>query len=186
MKLYLNLKSFTKRPSTAATLCVSACLALFSAANVWAQVTPAPVTYPKITGYVGILHPLVTFSSEGTHTNFDGYYTVGMPTGINIWKSAGIGYSLEMVPFIRSEGGVSKMNNFLFHPGVLVALGKGFTFAGRAAFETSGRYGVTPVLNKVIVKKKTCSYFAALPLPLRFGNDRPTTFTAGFQFGIAF
>jgi hypothetical protein len=78
------------------------------------------------------------------------------------------------------------MSNFTFHPGVLVALGSGFTFAGRAAFETSGRYGITPVLNKTVIKNKSCSYFMALPLPLRFGNDKPASFTIGFQFGIAF
>lgn len=154
-------------------------------AQVKAQ-TNAPVTYPKITGYVGVLHPIVTFDSNGSHTNFKDSYTVGMPTGINIWKSAGVGFSMEMVPIIRAENGTSKMNNFLFHPGILLALGKGYTFAGRAAFETSGRYGLTPVLNKTLIKNKSTSYFAAIPLPLRFGNDRPTSFTVGFQFGIAF
>jgi len=93
---------------------------------------------------------------------------------------------MEMVPTIRAENGISKMSNFLFHPGVLVALGHGYTFAGRAAFETSGRYGVTPVFNKVLVKKKDYGYFAAIPLPVRFGNDKPTSFTIGFQFGIVF
>ncbi|MBO9674264.1 MAG: hypothetical protein J7577_12520 [Sphingobacteriaceae bacterium] len=147
----------------------------------------APVnTYPKITGYVGILHPIATFSRTGTDMNFDHHYVVGMPTGINIWKSAKIGFSAEFVPTIRVENGVSKMSNFTFHPGVLVALGKGWTFAGRAAFETSGRYGLTPVLNKTVIKGKSSSMFAALPLPVRFGNDRPATFTIGFQFGIAF
>lgn len=78
------------------------------------------------------------------------------------------------------------MANFTFHPGVLVALGKGWTFAGRAAFETSGRYGLTPILNKTVIKGKATSLFAAVPLPIRFGNDRPASFTLGFQFGIAF
>jgi hypothetical protein len=146
----------------------------------------APQTYPKIAGYVGILHPIVTFSTAGTDTNFDGHYVVGMPVGINIWKSQKIGLSAEFVPTIRAENGSSKMSNFTFHPGVLVALGSGFTFAGRAAFETSGRYGITPVLNKTVIKNKSCSYFMALPLPLRFGNDKPASFTIGFQFGIAF
>jgi hypothetical protein len=145
-----------------------------------------PQTYPKITGYVGIMHPLVTFSSTGTETNFSHYYVVGMPTGINLWKSSHIGFSAEFVPFIRAEHGTSKMSNFLFHPGVLVALGKGYTFIGRAAFETSGRYGLTPIFNKTIIKSKSCSYYAAVPLPLRFGNDRPTTFAIAFQFGVAF
>lgn len=148
--------------------------------------TPSTVIYPKITGYVGIIHPIVTFSDGETSTNFNDSYTVGMPTGINIIKSDKIGFSAEFVPFIRTENGVSRMNNFLFHPGVLFPVGKGFTLVGRAAFETSGRFGVTPVFNKVVKKNKNSSYFIAVPMPLRFGNDRPTSFTLGFQFGIAF
>lgn len=142
--------------------------------------------YPKIGGYLGILHPIVTFSNTGTETNFKNYYVVGVPVGINIWKSQTIGFSAEFVPTIRAENGTSKMVNFNFHPGVLVALGKGWTFAGRAAFETSGRYGLTPVLNKIVIKGKGSSLFAAVPLPLRFGNNKPTSFGVGFQFGIAF
>lgn len=149
------------------------------------QQTPAQ-TYPKIAGYVGIVHPIVTFSSDGPHTNFKDSYIVGMPVGINIWKSAKVGFSNEIVPFIKATSSGSKVNNVLFHPGVLVALGNGFTFAGRAAFETSGRYGVTPVFNKVVKKNKGCSYFIAVPLPARFGNDLPSSFGIGFQFGISF
>jgi hypothetical protein len=78
------------------------------------------------------------------------------------------------------------MSNLLIHPGVLVSLGNGYTFAGRLAFETSGRYGLTPVLNKVIIKNKSSSLFAAVPVPFRFGNDRPFSATVAFQFGLAF
>ena len=148
--------------------------------------TQTTALYPKVTGYVGILHPLVTFSSGGNTTNFKGYYLGGLPTGINIWKSTKIGFSAEFVPFIRAEHGTSKMTNFLFHPGVLIALGHGFTFAGRAAFETSGRYGVTPVLNYVFKKNKNSNYFIALPVPARFGNNLAASIGTGFQFGIAF
>jgi hypothetical protein len=146
---------------------------------------PAPV-YPRIAGYVGILHPIVTFSKDATTTNFDKSYVGGLPVGINIWKSSKIGFSAEFVPFIRAEKGTSKMSNFLFHPGVLVGLGDGWTFAGRAAFETGGRYGFTPVINKIVKKNKNSGYFVAVPLPFRFGNEHPATFTVGFQFGIAF
>jgi hypothetical protein len=142
--------------------------------------------YPKITGYFGILHPIVTVSKDQTNINFRDYYAVGFPTGINIWKNEKIGFSFEIVPNIKDDQGTDKVTSILFHPGVLVALGNGYTFAGRAAFESSGRYGVTPVLNKTIIKSKNCSYFAAVPLPLRFGNDHPASFTVGFQFGIAF
>jgi len=154
--------------------------------TICAQSTSSVQTYPKIAGYVGILHPIVTVSNSGTNFNFDNHYVVGMPTGINIWKSSKIGFSAEFVPIIRVENGTSKMSNFMFHPGVLFALGKGWTFASRAAFETSGRYGITPVLNKAIIKGKSGSMFVAVPLPIRFGNDLPTTFSIGFQFGIAF
>lgn len=143
-------------------------------------------TYPKLAGYIGIVHPIVTFSSEGTHTNFKDSYTVGMPIGINIWKSAKIGFSSEIVPTIKATNSSSKVSNVLFHPGILVVLGSGFTFAGRAAFETSGRYGLTPVINKTVRKNKVSSYFVAVPLPVRFGNDQPSSFGIGFQFGIAF
>ncbi|MGE7775956.1 hypothetical protein ACQKLP_14605 [Chitinophaga sp. NPDC101104] len=146
----------------------------------------APSGYPKVTGYVGLLHPIVTFGSDKPHYNFDGGYTAGLPTGINLWKSQQIGFSMEFVPTIRSTGGTSKMSNFCFHPGVLFGLGKGWTVAARAAFETSGRYGFTPVLNKVVIKGKQASMFAAVPVPARFGNDQPATLTIGFQFGVAF
>eukprot|EP01035_Chromulina_nebulosa_P056407 gene56407-77304_t len=93
-----------------------------------AKFLSAQATYPKVTGYVGIVHPIVTFSGGETTTNFNHYYVVGMPTGINLWKNPKLGFSMEFVPYVRAENGTSKMNNFLFHPGVLVALGKGFTF----------------------------------------------------------
>jgi hypothetical protein len=143
-------------------------------------------TYSKITGYFGIVHPIVTVSNEQTNLNFRDYYAVGFPTGINIWKSSKIGFSFEIVPNIKVQGASDKVTNILFHPGVLVALGKGYTFAGRVAFESSGRYGFTPVINKTVLKNENCSYFVAVPLPVRFGNDHPATFTVGFQFGIAF
>jgi hypothetical protein len=142
--------------------------------------------YPKVMGYVGILHPIVSYSKGAPVYNFDGYYVGGLPTGINIWKNGKIGFSAEFVPFVRAEKGTSKMSNFLFHPGVLVALGNGFTFAGRAAFETSGRYGFTPVLNKIVKKNRQSNWFVAIPVPFRFGNDHPATITIGFQFGILF
>lgn len=144
-----------------------------------------PVTYPRVTGYVGVVHPIITFSEKNT-VNFKDSYVVGFPLGINIWKTAKVGFSLEIVPHILAEKGTSRMSNLLIHPGVVVALGKGYTFAGRAAFETSGRYGITPVLNKVVKKNKNSSYYVAVPLPLRVGNNRPLSFTLGFQFGLSF
>lgn len=145
-----------------------------------------PQQYPKITGYVGILHPIISFNKNQTTTNFTDYYIGGLPTGINIWKTHHIGFSMEIVPFIKAENGDSKMYNLLFHPGVLVRLAPNYTFAGRLAFETGGRYGITPVFNKVIKRNKNSNYYVAVPLPLRFGNKLPTSLTFAFQFGIGF
>jgi hypothetical protein len=145
-----------------------------------------PPVYPRVAGYVGLLHPLVTVNRVETTTNFSDSYTVGLPTGINLWKSDRIGFSAEFVPIIRATPASSRVVNFLFHPGLLVGLGHGYTFVGRAAFETAGRYGFTPVLNKVVKRNKASTYFVAIPVPFRFGNDRPASVTLGFQFGIGF
>lgn len=180
--------SYVSDPSKYTFLILFTGLLWMASLTITAQIIPPapPQTYPKITGYVGILHPIVTFNKHETHTNFSDFYVGGLPTGINIWKSAKVGFSMEIVPTIRAENGVSKMNNLLFHPGILLGLGNGFTFAGMAAFETAGRYGVTPVLNKIVVKNKHSNYFVAVPIPVRFGNNQPASLTLGFQFGIAF
>lgn len=140
----------------------------------------------KVTGYVGVLHPIVSFSEGQVTPNFKTYYQVGFPIGLNLWKSEKVGFSAEFVPFIRAESGGSRMSNFLFHPGALLRFPKGYVMALRAAFETSGRYGFTPVLSKTVIKKEHHGYFVALPLALRFGNSHGAAFTPGFQFGINF
>ena len=146
----------------------------------------SPGESPRIVVYQGVLHPLVTFSDHAPVYNFSTYYLVGFPVGVNIWKTARLGYSLEIVPFVRAEGGVSRVNNVLFHPGLLLGLGKGYTLASRLAFETSGRYGFTPVLNKTFRPPGPVGYFLAMPLPARFGNDRAASLTVGLQFGVTF
>ncbi|MBD2705846.1 hypothetical protein IC229_34935 [Spirosoma sp. BT702] len=164
-------------------------LIIAQSVKVFAQLPASPPSapiYPRMVGYLGVLHPLVTWNDTGTETNFDRYYAVGFPIGLNLWKTKQLGFSVEVVPLVRAEHGTSKVTNVLFHPGVLVNLGKDYTLATRLAFETSGRYGFTPVLNKIVRKGSTNSYFVAVPLPVRFGNDRGASFTVGFQFGIVF
>lgn len=143
-------------------------------------------TFPKITGFIAILHPLVTFSANETTTNFNDYYAVGMPIGLNLWKNEKIGFSFEIVPTIKSDNQISKVSNILIHPGLLVRLKKGYTFAGGLAFETSGRYGFTPVIAKVIKKHTDHNYYVSMPFPVRFGNNHDASISVGIQFGIAF
>ena len=159
---------------------------LFFLSNIKTVFSQTPSNYPKVIGFVGLLHPIITLSSSGSNTNFHNNYVVGFPIGINIWKTENVGFSIEIVPFIKAENGLSKMNNLLFHPGILLKMSKSLTFAGRVAFETNGRYGFTPVINKVVMRSKYCKYFVALPFPVRFGNNHPSSAGVGFQFGIAF
>ncbi len=62
----------------------------------------------------------------------------------------------------------------------------GFTIITRMAFETAGRYGTTVVFNKVLKKTATNSYFLAVPVPFRFGNDQPASLGIALQFGVTF
>lgn len=184
----LNCYSIRRRASLARLIQLSATslfLALIPFMARSQQTLPAH-DYPRTVLYQGILHPLVTLSRDAPVYNFKTFYQVGFPVGVNVWKTAKLGYSLEIVPFVRAEAGLSRVNNVLFHPGMLLGLGKGYTLASRLAFETAGRYGVTPVLNKTFRRPGPVNYFVAVPLPVRFGNDRPTSVTLGFQFGISF
>jgi hypothetical protein len=108
----------------------------------------------EIRGYIGIANPLYTFSKDGNTPNFKDAYTVGLPCGVNFWKSKKLAISLEFTPFIKSTNNTTALSYFLFHPGVLYRLGKGFTVVGRLAFQTNGRYGFTPMINKDIDSRK--------------------------------
>jgi hypothetical protein len=146
----------------------------------------SPLTFPQIKGYFAILHPIVNFDKNGSHYNFSKGYTVGFPIGINILKSAKKGFSFEFVPAIHSENGSDKVSSVLIHPGLMFRYANGFTFIQRLAFETNGRYGFTPVFNKVFLQRQNISYYVAVPIPVRFGNDKPPSVGGGIQFGISF
>ncbi|MEJ0102957.1 MAG: hypothetical protein WDO19_10525 [Bacteroidota bacterium] len=143
-------------------------------------------SYPGTTGYISFVHPLVTIDKDEVVYNFSGSYTIGFPCGINILKSDRSGFSFEVTPFIKASGGMSKMSNVLFHPGVMFRYPHGFTFIARLAFETAGRYGVTAVFNKVLIKTKMNNYFTAVSLPVRFGDSKPASIGAALQLGISF
>lgn len=142
--------------------------------------------YPKTVGYFSVVHPLVTVDESGTITNFTDSYVVGFPTGVHIIKNDKFGFSLEIVPFIKSNSSSDKVYNVLIHPGIFFRLPENWNIYTRMAFETSGRYGITPAVNKVLYKGKNCNIFATVPFPLRFGNNKPVSIGVGFQFGLSF
>jgi hypothetical protein len=161
-------------------------LFLLLSLNLFSQELPPAPVYPKTVAYVSIIHPIVTMDKDATTYNFTTAYTIGFPIGINLLKSDNIGFSFEIAPFIKSDKHSNKVSNILFHPGIMFRCKHGFTFVTRAAFETSGRYGVTPVFNKIVCRRPNSSYFLAASLPVRFGNDKTASIGGSFQIGINF
>lgn len=142
--------------------------------------------YPKVAGYFSVFNSVGTWNKDGFTSNFSDVYSVAFPFGINILKSDKFGVSFEMTPVIRTEKHISKVNSVVFHPGAMFRFKHGFTFIGRVAFETNGRYGFTPVFNKIIKKGKDANLFLSVPFPVRFGNNIPTAISTGLQVGVSF
>lgn len=154
--------------------------------NIFAQQEQSVSNYPRITGFFAVLVPIGTFNEKGFTANFTNSSVVAFPFGFNFLKSDHLGFSMEMVPFMLSQNGSTKMNFMLFHPGVMFRFPHGFTFTPRLAFQTDGRYGVTPVFGKVLMVRKDYQFYLSLSEPARFGNNLPGSFTTGLQFGISF
>ncbi len=146
----------------------------------------AKTDYPKVVGYISVVHPLITAYENETVYNFKNDYTVGFPVGVNILKSDKLGFSFEVTPFVKSVNGNASVSNMLFHPGVILRFPKGFSINNRMAFETSGRFGYTAVFSKVIAKTPMHNFFVAMPIPFRFGANKTFSVGAGLQVGITF
>lgn len=161
-------------------------LLLLHAATALAQPAATEPAYPRVVGYASVVHPIVAVDADGSHWNFTDAYTVSFPMGLNLLKSARVGFSFEVAPFIKVQDGKDHVSSILFHPGVMFRRSHGFTFTLRAAFETNGRYGLTPVFNQVVVRSKQIGYFAAVGLPMRAGADKPLSFGSALQLGVVF
>lgn len=169
--------------------CTITVLLFFSLSkSICAQVDKPAATYPQIKGFVSILHPIVTFDKNTNAFNFTKKlgYTVSVPMAILVFKSDKIGYSFEVAPVIKAVNNVSKVTNLVFDPGAIFRLKHGCNVITRAAFETSGRYGFTPVFAKTIIKRPNVSYFIDTAAPVRFGNGSPPSVALIFQFGAIF
>ena len=148
--------------------------------------TTAPKTYPRTVGYLSFIVPVVTLDKNATTWNFNGTTKIGFPVGVNVLYSDRFGFSYEFTPTITATKASSKMSNLLFDPGTMFRFDHGFTIITRLAFETSGRYGFTPVFNQVYARSKYVNYFVAGSLPARFGNGAPASISFNVQFGFTF
>ena len=155
-----------------------------------AEPSAAP-TYPYAKAYLSFIIPWVTINKNTTTTEFQNATTIGFPVGLTVYYSKHFGFSYEITPSIQaskpSKGqGTSKTSNLLFDPGPMFRFSHGWNFIARLAFETQGRYGFTPVLNKVYARTKAVDYWFSLSAPVRFGNTQPASIGGNLQIGFTF
>jgi hypothetical protein len=157
--------------------------------NLFSQPQPVPQTYPRVVGYLSFILPMVTMNKNTTTNDFEGgvnEFAIGFPVGVNVLYSQHFGFSYEITPTVQASPGSTKTSKILFDPGPMFRFSHGFTFIPRLAFETSGRYGFTPVFNEVFARTSVANYFVALSLPARFGNSEFPTIGLNLQLGLIF
>jgi hypothetical protein len=162
-----------------------------SSATSGLQLPASTPTYPYVKGYLSFIIPWVTFQGKNVTSEFKSATTLGFPFGVLVYYSDHFGFSFEITPSIMWEhqtgkSPASKTSNVLFDPGPMIRFSHGWTFIPRLAFETGGRYGVTPVLNKIVARTKAINYFLAVSAPMRAGNSEPTSIGGNLQVGFIF
>jgi hypothetical protein len=143
-------------------------------------------------GHIGFVLPLVTRAGSAT-TNISDNFSIGFPVGITVKSKGRQAFDLELVPSIQNS---PRKVSVTIHPGLLWALGKGYTAGMRVAFDVnSSQFGFTPLLNKGWPIKGGedgffKAYFVEADLPVRFNrpNGGPATdpVTFAMHFGLGF
>lgn len=140
----------------------------------------------KMAAYIGIVHPIYTIQKGKFTPNFKDYYQMGMTTAVIVRKAKNYAYNLELVGFVRSEKGVTRMNNFMLHPGVTFYLKNDWALTPRAGFETSGRFGPSLIITKTMAKLGGHPLNFNYVNLLRFGNDAGASFTNAINLTFGF
>src|SRR5262245_27539557 len=143
----------------------------------------------RLGGHFGVVLPLVTHA-DGETTNISDNVNLGFPMGITVKTAGRYAFDLEIVPTLDTvEGGPINVP-LTIHPGVLGALGNGWTAGLRMAFDIgNASWGFTPLLNKGF-HTEGLTYFVEGVVPIRFQDDTlgetHTAITLGVHLGIGF
>ncbi len=166
-------------------------LSILSVHHAAAQTAGDSTHYHVVKSYLSFIIPWVTINKNTTTTEFQAATTIGFPVGINIYYSKHFGFSYEITPSVTwkqptGKQGTSSTSNLLFDPGPVFRFNHGFNIIPRLAFETQGRYGFTPVFNKVYLRTPDVDYWFSVSFPARFGNNAPASVGANLQIGFTF
>ena len=144
-----------------------------------------------LAGHIGFVLPLVT-RAGGQTTNISDNFSIGFPIGITVKSKGPLAFDLELVPLIQDS---PRKVSVTIHPGLLRALGNGYTAGVRVAFDVnSSQFGFTPLLNKSWPIKGEDgffkAYFVEADLPVRFnrpsGGPATDPVTFAMHFGLGF
>jgi hypothetical protein len=145
----------------------------------------------SIGGHIGFVLPLVT-EAGGQTTSLADSFSIGFPVGITVKGQGRLAFDMELVPSVQDS---PRTVSATIHPGLLCAVGKGYTVGMRAAFVVnSTTYGFTPLVNKSWAIKSEAgffkAYFVEADLPVRFNrpSSGPSTdpVTFAMHFGVGF
>ncbi len=145
--------------------------------------------YPRVVNYFSFILPILSINNSSTTWDFsNGFqsFEIAFPVGINVLYSKHFGFSYEISPTLKNSALGFKTSSVSFNPGPMFRFDHGFTIIPRLAFSTSGRFGFTPVFNKIFARTKFANYFFSLSLPARFGNNASASIGLSTQFGLIF
>lgn len=151
------------------------------------------VKTPVIRGYhIGVVQPLMKIqNNEAIYLTRNSFYTIGFPMGITFGAGKRLLFDMEFVPFVTPFLGTNDpiKVHLLYHPGLLIPLGEGFTAGIRLAYEVGiDQIGATLLLNKSWKLSGNSSFFTEFVLPGRVGPDKSSGYTqiVALHLGIGF
>ena len=142
-------------------------------------------------GHVGVVFPLVTHA-DGDTTSIADHFVIGMPVGVTVKGTGRLAVDFEIVPTVQNS---PRSVNLRVDPGLLVKLGRGYTYGTRFAFDiNSSQFGFVPLLNRSWPIKSDHSFFKAYfveaDFPILFnrppGGEATNPFTFAVHFGVGF
>ncbi len=164
---------------------VAATLLIFPSFASAAEPSPAPASYPKVGGHVGLAIPIVTIADPVTAIGAD-FTKIGLAPGVTVHLNDRWAVDFEFVAY-SNFWGTANISSLVVDPGLLYKADFA-TLGLRAAVHVAQtqNFGVIPIIVKGFpLGDGTVKAFVELDLPVFF-NEAGASLTVQPQAGIAF